>query len=139
MAPTVALSNTTTSLAEDTDTTAAIKVADITITDDGLGTNTLSLSGADAGDFEIVGTALYLKAGTTLNATDNASLDVTVDVDDATLGTNPDDSDALAITVTPVNAAPTLANAIPTRAPPRIQRSASPFPPTPLRTSMLTP
>ena len=53
--------------------------------------------------------SLYLKAGTTLNATDNASLDVTVEVDDATLGTNPDDSDALAITVTPVNAAPTVA------------------------------
>ena len=43
------------SLAEDTDTTARIKVADIVIADDGLGTNDLSLSGADADLFEIDG------------------------------------------------------------------------------------
>ena len=54
--PTVALANTTTTFAEDTDTTSAIKVADIVITDDALGTNVLSLSGADAALFQIVGT-----------------------------------------------------------------------------------
>ena len=38
------------------------------ITDDALGTNTLSLSGADAALFEIVGgTELHLRAGTTLD------------------------------------------------------------------------
>ena len=53
--PTVALTNTLTSLPEDTNTSSAIKVADIVITDDALGTRDLSLSGADATMFEIVG------------------------------------------------------------------------------------
>ncbi len=63
-APTVSLTNLTETLAEDTDTTAAIKIADIVITDDALGTNDLTLTGADAASFEIVGTELRLKAGT---------------------------------------------------------------------------
>jgi len=46
--PTVALINTITALPENTDTTNPIKVADIVVTDDGLGTNLLKLSGADA-------------------------------------------------------------------------------------------
>ncbi|MFB3104570.1 MAG: hypothetical protein ACE1ZA_06535, partial [Pseudomonadales bacterium] len=58
--PTVALANTVTTFPEDMDTTSAIKVADIVITDDSLGTNNLSLSGADAALFEIVGTELRL-------------------------------------------------------------------------------
>ena len=61
--PTVALANTTTTFPEDADTTSAIKVADIVVTDDALGTNTLSLSGADAALFQIVGTELFLVAG----------------------------------------------------------------------------
>jgi hypothetical protein len=34
------------------------------VTDDALGTNALTLSGADAALFEIDGTELYLRAGT---------------------------------------------------------------------------
>jgi hypothetical protein len=107
-APTVALSNQVTSLPEDTSTAAAIKVADITVTDaDGVGTNTLSLSGADVSFFEIVGNALYIKAGSVLDFAGNPALDVTVNVDDATLGTSPDDSEALSIAITKANQAPT--------------------------------
>ncbi|MFP6669389.1 MAG: FG-GAP-like repeat-containing protein, partial [Pirellulales bacterium] len=51
-APAVALTNVVNSLAENADTSAAIKVADIAIGDDALGTNNLSLSGADAAAFE---------------------------------------------------------------------------------------
>jgi hypothetical protein len=49
----VALANTTTSIAENTPTVwpSFIKVADIIVTDDGLGTNTLGLTGADAVSF----------------------------------------------------------------------------------------
>ena len=51
-APTaVVLSNTVTSTAENG---GDVKVADIAITDDALGTNVLSLSGADAASFSIV-------------------------------------------------------------------------------------
>ena len=55
-APTaVAFANTTTTIAENTDTSAGLKVADIVVTDDALGTNVLTLVGADAGFFEIWG------------------------------------------------------------------------------------
>ena len=66
-APTLALAHATTSLAENTDTSSPVKVADIIITDDGTGTNNLALSGADGALFTIVGTGLFLKAGTVLD------------------------------------------------------------------------
>ncbi|GEM_PF-1676346 len=108
--PTLALSNTVTSLAENTDTSAAIRVADVTITDDGLGTNNLSLSGADAALFEITGSSLYLKAGAALDHETNPVLDVTVAVNDPAVGANPDDSESLAISITDVNEAPVANN-----------------------------
>jgi len=98
--PSVALANTTTALDEDTDTTARIQVADIVVTDDSEGTNTLSLSGSDAALFEIDGSVLYLKAGTVLDSQTNPYLDVTVAVDDAAVGGTPDDSASLTISVT---------------------------------------
>ncbi|MCP4684432.1 MAG: cadherin domain protein, partial [bacterium] len=108
-APTVALTNTTTTLLEDATTTPRIKVADIVVTDDALGSETLSLSGDDAAMFEIDGTVLYLKAGETLDFETNPQLDVTVAVDDTTVGATPDDTAPLAISVTDVNEAPTVA------------------------------
>ena len=52
------------------------------VTDDALGTNTLSLSGTDAALFQIVGTELFLVAGASLDFETNPVLDVTVEVDD---------------------------------------------------------
>ncbi len=106
--PTVALANTITTFPEDTDTSSAIKVADIVITDDALGTNNLTLSGADAALFEIVGTELRLIAGAVLDATANPILDVTVEVDDTAVGATPDDTAPLSITVTDMNSPPTV-------------------------------
>jgi hypothetical protein len=106
--PTLILQNTTTTLAEDTSTTARVEVADIVVSDDGLGTNALSLSGNDAALFEIDGTVLYLKAGASLDFETNPQLDVTVAVDDTTVGTTPDDTAALAITVTEASSSVTL-------------------------------
>lgn len=109
-APTVTLTATTLSLPENTDTSSAIKVADIAVTDDGEGTHDLSLAGDDAGLFEIVGNALYLRAGTVLDyESGNIALDVTVQVDDPAVPGTPDDSAALSIGITDVNAVPTLA------------------------------
>ena len=51
-APSLALANTNTSLAEGSYANH-VKVADITIIDDGEGGNSLTLSGADAALFEI--------------------------------------------------------------------------------------
>ena len=64
------------------DTSSHTKVADIQVTDDTAGTNTLSLTGADAAVFEVIGTELFLK----LRANDarlrdrKASYSVTVNV-----------------------------------------------------------
>jgi hypothetical protein len=108
-APSVALTNTTTTLPEDTDTGSPIQVADILVTDDALGTNVLSLSGADAALFEIVGADLRLITGAVLDFETQPILDVTVEVDDSTLGGDPDDSAALAISITDVDdTAPTV-------------------------------
>ena len=110
-APTLAVANALTSLAEGSYANH-VKVADITITDDGAGTNNLTLSGNDAALFEIVGKELFLRAGTVLDFEGgNTTLDVIVQVDDAAVPGSPDDSETLSISVTDVaeNAAPILA------------------------------
>ena len=101
--PAIALVNTTTSLAENTNTTSRIKVADIVVTNDGAGTTTLSLGGEDAALFEIKGTTLYLKADAALDFETNPQLDVTVAVDDPAVGATPDDMAELSIHVTDIN------------------------------------
>jgi len=107
-APTISLSNITATLAEDTETTAAIKVADITITDDALGTNNLSLTGADAGMFTIVGSELFLNAGVSLDFETNASLNVIVQVDDPVMPATPENSASMIISIMNINEAPVL-------------------------------
>jgi hypothetical protein len=101
LAPTnLTLQNQVTSLAENTSTTSRIKVADITVTDDGQGTNTLYLTGADASNFEILGTSLYLKANTALNYEAKTSYNVTVNVDDTSVGSTPDRTTNYTLNVT---------------------------------------
>ena len=101
LAPTAAtLINPVTSIPENTSTAAPVKVADIGITDDGLGNNNLTLIGTDANSFQIIGNALYLKAGTTLNTTTKPNYNVTVNVDDPAVGNTPDVSVNYALNVT---------------------------------------
>ena len=106
--PTVRLINAMTTLPEDVNTSHAIKVADIVVTDDGRGENTLSLSGDDAAMFEINGTELRLIAGTSLDFETKPGLDVTVEVDDVAIGSTPDDAAPLSIAITDVNEPPTV-------------------------------
>ena len=102
-APTaLALTGKTTSIAENTSTTTRIKVADIAITDDGIGTNNLTLSGADAAAFEVDANGLYIKAGVTLDYETKASYAVTVILDDPTVGATPDATAAYSLTLTDV-------------------------------------
>lgn len=104
----VNFTNTTTALNEGTSTADRIKVADITITDDGQGTNFLILSGSDASDFELDGSTLYLKAGTTLDYETKSSYSVTVNTDDVTVGGVIDASNTFTLSVNdlPENVAP---------------------------------
>lgn len=101
-APTaVSLIGAVTSVPENTSTTNALHLADILVTDDGLGDNLLSVSGPDASFFEVIGNALFLKPGTTLEAATKPSYNVSVDVDDTSVGTTPDASTAYALAITP--------------------------------------
>src|SRR5262249_44308910 len=100
-APTaVVLSSVHGPIAENTSTAAPIKIADITVTDIDGGTNILSLSGTDAGFFQIVGNVLSLKAGATLAVETNPVLNLTVNVDGVGVGGAIDASKSLAIQVT---------------------------------------
>jgi uncharacterized protein YjiK len=83
-----------------------LKVATVSVTDpDGFGENDLSVTGADAADFEVDSNGLYLKAGTTLNATTKSSYTVNVAVDDPAIGSDPDATSS-AYTLTVAAAAP---------------------------------
>ncbi|MGC4013736.1 MAG: lamin tail domain-containing protein [Luteolibacter sp.] len=102
-APTaVAITNPLSSIAENSSTSTAFKVGDIVVTDDGQGTNTLSLAGADAAFFEITNSSLYLKAGTVLDYETKSSYSVTVQVDDTTVGSTPDANTTFTLTITDV-------------------------------------
>ena len=97
--PSVQLQNTVTTISEAADTSGQIKVADVVVVDDTLGTNQLALEGDDAGLFELVDNELFLRAGTTLDAALNPTLDVTVTVDDTEVGETPDGTAPLSIIV----------------------------------------
>jgi hypothetical protein len=88
----ITLSNVVSVLLANANTTSAIRLADVSVTDDGLGTNTFSVSGADASVFEVVAGQLRLKAGTVLNYTTQKTYSVTMNVDDTTVGGTPDAS-----------------------------------------------
>ncbi|HEY4277424.1 MAG TPA: lamin tail domain-containing protein [Conexibacter sp.] len=97
----VTLSNAQTSIPDTSSTAARLKLADVAVTDaDDFGQNDLSVSGADASDFEVDETGLYLKAGTTLDAATKSSYSVNVNVDDPSTSASPDASTAFTVNVT---------------------------------------
>ena len=97
-APTVSLANAVAEIDDDQDVTSAVFMADIVVNDDGVGVNTLALTGADAAQFQIVGTKLYLKAGATV-PTGPATMTCTVTVDDPEVVGSPDDTVVFTLTV----------------------------------------
>lgn len=107
-APSFTLGAPVTSVSEDEDMTGGLKVADLVVSDDALGTETFFLSGDDAGLFEVVGTELRLRAGITLDFFINPHLDVTIDLDDASLGAGSEDTQTLQVEVTKGNTPPML-------------------------------
>lgn len=105
--PTVVFTPISTTLPEDTITTSRVLIGNIEILDEGIGTNDLFLSGADADFFEIIfdetdGYQLFLKAGTALDFETKTSFDVTIDVDDAAIGAGVDDSVDVLLNITDV-------------------------------------
>jgi Ca2+-binding RTX toxin-like protein len=99
----VTFTNTVTSIAEDASTAAPLKVADVAVTDDALGTNVLFLYGDDADSFDLVGTELFLKAGVSLDFETKQSYSVNIDVDDEIVGNSPDLTTTFTLQVTNVS------------------------------------
>ncbi len=87
------------SIAEDASTASARKVATLTISDPDGGDNRLSLKGADAKFFEIKNGALWLKKGAKFDHDGNPSLDVTVRVDDPSIGKSYEASKTFTVSV----------------------------------------
>ncbi|MEZ5942234.1 MAG: hypothetical protein R3C18_12645 [Planctomycetaceae bacterium] len=106
--PALDVSQTVTSLNELVDTSAAIKIADVGIIDDAAGTNVLSLTGTDAVLFELVGGELFLRSGVSLDFETQPQLHVTIELDDAGLGSGIEDSVDLTIDVLDGNEAPSF-------------------------------
>jgi hypothetical protein len=90
----VGLTGATTTLADNSNTATRVKLAEIEVGDDGVGNNDLTVTGADAGFFEVDSNGLYLKAGTKLDPSIKSAYTVSVAVDDATLGSSPDATSA---------------------------------------------
>ncbi len=100
VAPTsLSVNGAVTSVIENSSTASPVRLGEIVVIDDGLGTNVLSLAGADAAFFELVGNTLFLKANTVLDFETKTSYAVTLQVDDASLGGTPDATASFTLTV----------------------------------------
>jgi hypothetical protein len=102
----LSLTNTITSLAENTATASRIKLANIVISDDALGTKSITLAGADAASFEVIGSELFLKAGTTLDFESKTTYAVTVSASDPALPGSTPVAAAFSLAVSDVNEPP---------------------------------
>ncbi|MBM3967307.1 MAG: hypothetical protein FJ308_19920, partial [Planctomycetes bacterium] len=92
---------------ENTSMVSAVTVATIIVVDDGLGNNTLSLSGPDASSFSIVNQQLRFRSSTPLDFETKSTFTVVVSADDPTLGATPDVSVTFNLQITDVNEKPT--------------------------------
>ena len=90
--PGISLTNVVSVLSESVDTSAAIRLADIEITDDLQGHNTLQITGPDADYFEISDSELRLKADSSLDFETQTTFNITVVLDDLDFGTTAEDS-----------------------------------------------
>ncbi|MCA9029251.1 MAG: VCBS repeat-containing protein [Planctomycetaceae bacterium] len=106
--PALDVSQTVTSLNELDDTSVAIKMADVGIVDDALGVNVLSLSGTDAALFELINGELFLKSGVSLDFETQPQLHVTIELDDAGIGSGIEDFVDLTLDVLDGNEAPSF-------------------------------
>ncbi|MBB3976732.1 Ca2+-binding RTX toxin-like protein [Rhizobium azooxidifex] len=101
-APKLVATQTLLQIAEDASTASARKVATLSISDPDGGNNKLSLAGSDAKLFEIKNGALWLKKGISLDYETNRSLDVTVRLDDPSIGTKHEAEKSFKVAVTDV-------------------------------------
>ncbi len=108
VAPTIALSDVVTSIAEDIDTTTRVKVADIDLNDMGLGKTIISLQQDDGAPFEIDGNAIYIRAGTGYNYEHSDMITAQVKVHDPNIDNGVADVATLNISIADVDEAPVV-------------------------------
>jgi VCBS repeat-containing protein/predicted outer membrane repeat protein len=107
--PALSITTVTSSVTENSLIGTAVHLASISISDDGIGTNNLTLSGTNAGLFELIGQELYLRAGAIFDHETSATVDVTIEVDDPAFAGSPDDAKVFSLAITDVNEAPSIA------------------------------
>lgn len=93
-------------MSEIPENSSSLRVADVTVADDGRGSNLLTLAGADAAMFELRtnasgGTELWFTGSA--DAENRGSYDVQVVVDDSSVGGTPDASAAFSLAIADVN------------------------------------
>ncbi|MEF8816125.1 MAG: cadherin-like domain-containing protein [Salinibacter sp.] len=103
--PTVSLDPPSTSIAENNSPPTAVSA--VSVTDDNLGTNELSLSGPDAGSFTLTD-ANDLALTASADAEARESYSVTVAVNDPDLPPTPNDSEPFSLSIDDVNEPPVL-------------------------------
>lgn len=104
----VRLTNQVSSLPENTVIGTPRKLADIVVTDDALGINTVGLSGADATAFQVIGKELYLRGTTALDFESRKAYAVTVTVGDPLFAGLPAVTTQYDLLITDINEPPTL-------------------------------
>lgn len=105
---TITLQTPVSSLPENTSTTARIAIGQISLVDDGFGLNTVSLSGPDAGIFQLENGTLYLRAGAILDFETKNRLEVILSVDDLAVAGSPDASLTHVLSITDANDPPQI-------------------------------
>jgi hypothetical protein len=106
-APSLAVGMRVDQIAENTALpSGGIRIADIAVTDDGVGVNVVTLAGADPALFELRDGGLYLRAGVTLDFETKPELSVAIRVDDAAIGTSFEAERVVTVAVTDVDETP---------------------------------
>lgn len=105
---TITLQNPVSSLPENSSTTARIAVGQVSLVDDGVGFNTLSLSGPDAGMFQLENGTLYLRSGAVLDFETKNRLVVILSADDLAVAGSPDSTLTHVLSITDANDPPQI-------------------------------
>ncbi|MEB3270948.1 MAG: alkaline phosphatase D family protein, partial [Synechococcus sp.] len=104
------LTNASTNLQENTSTARRIQLAEIEISDDGLGSNIITILGADADKFAVEGNKLFLQAGTSLDFETQSTYSIRVSARDAVLTTSPAVEASFTLTLSDVNEIPGISD-----------------------------
>ena len=111
----IAITQPLAEIPETQDTTNAIALGVVDVSDDAPGTNTVTLAGPDASQFELVGNTLNLRAATTLNYDEQSSYQIEIRVEDLDIPGSTAISTAYTLRLLDINTAPenfTLANVV---------------------------